>query len=269
MADDGDAGVGLGRALGAELIKARRSVVPLITVVAFAVAGVVGGFFMFVLQDPQRARSLGLLGAKAQLAGQDADWAGYLALVAQIVSVGGLLVFGLLTIWLFGREFSDRTAKDLLALPTARWAIVAAKLTLGAAWSFLLAVELIALSLVAGTLLGLPGWTPGVGARGLGTVLAATALTICLTTGYGLAASAGRGYLPGVLTMFVTLFAAQVVAALGFGSWFPWSVPSLLSGTAGPDQASPGAASIACVVAVGFAAAIATGRWWERADHPV
>jgi hypothetical protein len=37
-------------------------------------------------------------------------------------------VFGLVVIWLIGREFSDRTAKALLALPTSRDAVVAAKL---------------------------------------------------------------------------------------------------------------------------------------------
>jgi len=97
-------------ALWAELLKVRRSKVPWVSFVAFTMAGLVGGFFMFVLQDPDRARSLGLLGAKAQFTGGAADWAGYFALIAQIAAVGGLLVFGVVIIWLFGREFSDRTA---------------------------------------------------------------------------------------------------------------------------------------------------------------
>ncbi len=76
-------------ALWAELLKVRRSKVPWVTFVAFTMAGLVGGFFMFVLQDPDRARSLGLLGAKAQFTGGAADWAGYFALIAQIAAVGG------------------------------------------------------------------------------------------------------------------------------------------------------------------------------------
>jgi len=51
-------------ALWAELLKVRRSKVPWVTFVAFTMAGLVGGFFMFVLQDPDRARSLGLLGGR-------------------------------------------------------------------------------------------------------------------------------------------------------------------------------------------------------------
>ena len=67
--------------------------------------------------------------------------------------------------------------------------------------------------------------------------------------------------------MFVSLFAAQVIAALGFGAWLPWSVPSLLSGVAGPEQARPGAWGSAGVVLVGVVAGVATGIWWQRADH--
>jgi len=234
-------------ALWAELLKVRRSLVPWVTVAAFTVAGVVGGFFMFVLQNPERARSLGLLGAKAQLAVGTADWAGYFAFIAQIAAVGGLLVFGMVIIWLFGREFSDRTAKDLLALPTARGAVVAAKLIVAIGWCLLLTAQLIVLSLLLGALLGLPGWSAETAWHGLGSVFATTVLTVALATTYGLAASIGRGYLAAVGVMFVSLFAAQVIAALGFGAWFPWSVPSLLSGVAGPDQGCPGPLSIAGV----------------------
>jgi ABC-2 type transport system permease protein len=128
-------------ALWAELLKARRSRLPWLTAVAFAVVTVVCGMFMFILQDPARARALGLLGGKAQLSGASADWPGYLALLSQAVAVGGIMIYGVIAIWLFGREFSDRTAKDLLALPTSRTAIVAAKFTLAAGWALLLAAQ--------------------------------------------------------------------------------------------------------------------------------
>jgi ABC-2 type transport system permease protein len=251
----------------AELLKVRRSRVPGVTGAAFALAGLVGGFFMFVLQDPDRARSLGLLGAKAQFASDTADWGGYFALVAQIAAVGGLLLFGLVLIWLFGREFSDGTAKDLMALPTSRAAIVVAKLLVGGVWCFALTVEVVLISMIIGARLGLLGWSAHTALQGIGTVFASALLTFALATTYGLVASIGRGYLAAVGAMFLSVFAAQVIAALGFGAWFPWSVPSLLGGIAGPDQAGPGGWGIAEVVLVGAAASIATVVWWERADH--
>jgi ABC-2 type transport system permease protein len=254
-------------ALWAELLKVRRSRVPWVTVAAFTVAGLVGGLFMFIFQDPARARSLGLVGTKAQLAGGQADWAGYFALTAQIIAVGGLLVFGLIIIWLFGREFSDRTAKDLLALPTSRGAVVAAKHLVALGWCLLLTAQLLFITLVLGAALHLPGWSIETTKRGLATVFATALLTAALTSVYGLVASAGRGYLVAVAAMFVSLFAAQVLATLGFGSWFPWSVPSLLSGVAGAQHASPGGWAITGVVLVALIASVATGIWWQHADH--
>ena len=253
-------------ALWAELLKVRRSRVPWVTLLAFTVAGAVGGLFMFIQLDPDRARSLGLLGTKAQLAGGAADWSGYLALVAQIVGLGGLLLFGLVVVWLFGREFSDRTAKDLLALPTSRRAVVTAKLVVALGWCLGLTAYLVVLSLGIGALLGLPGGSGDVVRDGLGRVAATALLTIVLTATYGLVACLGRGYLPAVGAMFATLFAAQVVGALGYGSWFPFSVPSLLSGAAGAGQ-GPGVVGIGSVLVLGAGTVAATVLWWERADH--
>lgn len=254
-------------AIGAELIKVRRSVMLWATAVAFVVASCVGAFFMFVLQDPARARSLGLLGAKAQLSGGTADWPGYFALVAQVVAVGGMLLFGMILIWLFGREFADRTAKDLLALPTSRAAVVLAKLVVAMAWSLLLTVELVVLSLVLGGVLGLSGWSSQVLLHGVGVIVATACLTVLLATTYALAASWGRGYLAAVATLFVTAITAQIVSAVGYGAWFPWAVPSLMSGVAGPDEATPGPAGVVIVIVVGVAASAATVLWWQRADH--
>ena len=191
-------------AIGAELVKVRRAVMLWATVAAFVVAALVGAFFMFVLQDPDRARSLGLLGTKAQLSGGTADWPGYFSLVAQMVAVGGMLLFGMIVVWLFGREFADRTAKDLLALPTSRAAVVVAKLVVALVWSLLLTVELVAVSLALGAVLGLPGWSTQVLLHGVGVIVATAGLTVALATTYALAASWGRGYLAAVATLFGT-----------------------------------------------------------------
>jgi ABC-2 type transport system permease protein len=55
--------------------------------------------------------------------------------------VGGTGIFGLTVIWAFGREFSDHTVKDLLALPTRRTTVVAAKFVVTGGWSLLLTVQ--------------------------------------------------------------------------------------------------------------------------------
>src|SRR5262245_62453804 len=94
------------------------------------------GLFMFIMKNPERAREMGLLSTKAQLAMSTAEWATFFSVLSQAVAIGGVIVFSIVTAWIFGREFSDRTAKDLMALPTSRENIVAAKLMVVAGWVF-------------------------------------------------------------------------------------------------------------------------------------
>jgi ABC-2 type transport system permease protein len=251
----------------AELVKLRRSRLPWLSMLAFTIAAGVGGLFMFILADPERARTLGLLGAKAQLAGADADWPTFLGFLAQTVAVGGTLIFGLIMIWVFGREFSDHTVKDLLALPVARTTVVAAKFMVTGFWCLLLAGYTYLLGLGIGAVLGLPGWSARTAAHALGVLAATAAMTVLLVTPFGLAASVGRGYLAAVGVMFATVFTAQIIAVLGYGPYFPWSVPALYSGTAGAGQPRPGLPGVLLVIAVGISGVAATALWWRNADQ--
>ena len=72
-----------------------------------------GGFFMIVMKDPDLARRLGLISAKAQIVAGSADWPTYLGMLAQATAIGGIMLFGLIGSWVFGREYSDHTLKDL------------------------------------------------------------------------------------------------------------------------------------------------------------
>ncbi|SES30091.1 ABC-2 type transport system permease protein [Lentzea xinjiangensis] len=254
-------------AVATEVLKTRRSRVPWVTAATFAVATAVGGLFMFILQDQDRARSLGLIGTKAALVGGQADWPTYLSLLSQIAALGGMLVFGLVSVWLFGREFSQNTVKDLLAMPTSRTSIVAAKFVVALMWCLALTFQLLVLGLLAGVVLGLPGWSAEVLGSGALVVVVTAGMTFLLTTPVALASSVGRGYLPGVAVMIGSVFCAQIVAALGYGAYFPWSVPALFSGVAGPDQASPGLLGVVLVVPVGAAGVVATSLWWRNADQ--
>lgn len=82
-----------------------------------------------------------------------------------------------------------------------------------------------------------------------------------------LAASAGRGYLAGIGAVITTVFLAQVVAALGHGHRFPWSVPALFSGVAGADRAMPGVVGFGLVALVGVAGVLGTAWWWRDAGQ--
>lgn len=258
---------GPGRALAAESLKARRSRVPPLVGLGFSLAPVIAGLFMVILEDPERARRWGLLNAKAQLVAGTADWPTFLGVIAQSVAVGGMLLFALVTAWVFGREAADRTAKNILATPTPRGAIVAAKLLVAGGICAVLTAWVFLLGLAIGAAVGLPSGSSAVILAGAGRTAAAGALTIGLITPVAFLAGIGRGYMAPLGFALLTLFLAQIVAATGWGAWFPWSVPPLLAGLAGPGAADLPAISFVLVLATSVAGLAATLWWWRSADH--
>ena len=254
-------------ALWAEALKARRSKVPWLTALGFSLAPLVGGLFMIILKDPERARSMGLISAKAQLAAGLADWPTLLGLLAQATAVGGGLLFTLVITWVFGREFSDHTAKELLALPTSRAAIVAAKFVVVGIWAAGLTALVLVLGLIVGAAVGLPGWSGSLLWRAAGDLVVTAGLTLALMSPVALLASAGRGYLPPLGWAFLTFFLAQILAAIGWGAWFPWSVPALFSELAGPRANQIGLQSYIVVGVTCGAGLAGTFAWWYSADQ--
>jgi len=257
----------LRQALWTEVLKARRSKMPLLTTLGFSLAPLAGGFFMIVLKDPDMARNLGLISAKAQLVGGAADWPSYLGLLAQAVAVGGIILFGLICSWVFGREYSDRTIKDLLALPTPRSTLVLAKFILVGLWSAGLTVVIYLLGLGIGFVIALPAAPAALFWQGSGTVAVAAGLTIALVPPVAFVASAGRGYLAPLGVVILVVIFAQVIAATGWGDYFPWSVPALYAGMAGPEYAQLGGISYLLVLLTSLIGLIATFGWWEWADQ--
>jgi ABC-2 type transport system permease protein len=257
----------LNAALWAETLKARRARMPLLTLAGLALGPLMGGLFMKILLDPAWAARFGLLTTKAQASAAHGDWPTYFGLLAQAIAVGGSILFSLIVIWLFGREYSDHTAKDLLALPTPRTAIVTAKLLLAVIWCAVLAVWVYLLGLALGALIGLPSWTGDAWLHATAIYAATAGLTILLMLPLAWAASAGRGYLPAVGVTVLILFFSQVLSALGLGPWFPWAVPALLSGAAGPAAQNLGAGTYLLVVGVVAAGISGVIWWWRAADQ--
>lgn len=255
-------------ALWAETLKARRSKVPLLTAAAFSILPLVGGLFMVILKDPERARAMGLISVKAQLftAGV-ADWPTFFDVLLQGTGIAGMILYAFITSWVFGREFSDRTAKELLALPTPRWSVVGAKFVLNAIWAMALALFVLVLGFGVGSAVTIPGWSPGLAWESSVALAATAVLSFMLMPFVALFASVGRGYLPGLGWAFLTLALGQIAAVMGWGDWFPWSVPPLFSGMAGARAEMLGGHSYVMVVLTFVAGMASTVFWWRSADQ--
>ena len=254
-------------ALWMEFLKVKRSKVTWITMIVASFVPLVGGLFMLILKDPEKARQLGIISAKAQLLGGTADWPSYAGLLAQILAIAGLLVFGFIAAWLFGREYSDRTMKDLLALPTSRLAIVSAKFTVVTAWCAVLAIWVYVFGLGIGAIVNIPGWSRELALQTAGHLAAIAGLTIVIITPVCFAANAGRGYLAPLGCLILLLVTAQLLAALGWADYFPWAVPGLLSQGTAQEPISLSAWSYAAVALAGAAGLAGTFAWWQFTDQ--
>ena len=247
--------------------KFMRSRVPILTLLALMFIPFIGGLFMFILKDPEMALRLGIITTKAQLAGGTADWPSYLGLLAQAISVGGLIVFGFVTSWVFGREYSDRTITDLLALPVSRTAIVLSKFLLVFLWSLFLSLLVFGAGLLIGRAVDIPGFSAGLVTQGFSVYLVCAVLTILLSSPVALFASIGRGYLSPLGFVIFTMMLAQIVAVTGYGHLFPWAVPAMASGAAGGGMAALGAISVVIVLLTSIAGLYGTIFWWNHADQ--
>jgi ABC-2 type transport system ATP-binding protein len=257
----------LSGAIRCELRKVRRSRVPLLTALGFSLAPAMAGLFMIIIKNPERAERMGLISAKAQVFAGAADWSTFLSVIAQAVAVGGMLLFALLAAWIFGREFQERTVKLVLAVPTPRWATVLGKLMVGIGLALLLSLWVFLLSLVVGTLVGLEGSLTPLFRTATVHVAITAGMTALLMTPVAFIASAARGYFAPIGFAILTLFLAQIVAATGWGEWFPWSVPALYSGLAGPEGALLSMWSFILVWTVSALGVAATLSWWSVADQ--
>lgn len=249
-----------------EFLKARRTPVFPGSFLAFSLAPVMGALFIIVLRSEELTNANAFLKTKADLSGFAPDWPSYLNLIAQATGVGGVILFGFVASWIFGREYTDRTIKELLALPVQRSAIVLAKFTVTILWSIALVFAITLLAFIAGSILGLDGWEPDQIAGGLWKIGTTTILTLLLAFPVGWIGSLGRGYLAPLGFVILTVVLAQIVGALGFGAYFPWAIPAIHAKVMGLETPLNWL-SYLVVVLTSMAGLLATFYHWIMVDE--
>jgi ABC-type transport system involved in multi-copper enzyme maturation permease subunit len=250
-----------------EFRKNRHSRITWITFAAFALAPVMGGVFAIIVRNPEMMSKVGALRTKADTLDFSPDWSSYFSLLSQTVGVGGVLVFGFVSSWMFGREFSEGTLKDLLSLPVSRKTIVDAKFTAYIIWCLALSLSNLLIALVIGSALSLDGWANVNFAAMAETYALTTLLTILIGIPVSFFAMVGEGYMAPLGFVAFTLVFAQIIAATGFGSYFPWSIPGLYSGAAGEYRGQLNWISYCLLVLTAVAGYVSSLLWFRRADQ--
>jgi len=256
----------LSAAFFTEYMKLRRSRIFWITILFFIFVPLMMGLLMLVAQHPEIGEKLGIVGTKAKLFGEN-NWEGYLLMLNQIVASVGLIGFGFVTSWVFGREYIDRTITNIMALPVSRSAIVTAKFGIVALWCLLLVLIILMAGISFGYLIGIPGWSNQVFNQFLNKFILISGLTILLSSPVGFIASYGKGIIAPIAFVIVMLIMSQFVALVGLGPYFPWAIPGVISvkdGTEGMEIVFGSYIIVLITSAVGFFGTIV---WWRVADQ--
>lgn len=204
------------RALVAEISKLKRASLPLWTAAAVLVAPALSNVF-----------------AVAQDSGQlDMSWPEFFALAPMTMGTWwGILVFGLVTADLFGREYAQGIAPTMLTAPTRREYFVVAKFVVLVVWVFSLAAFSLVSQALAASLLGLEGFAWAEVWTVAGDVFTVALLIFLTLPVIALVAVASRGiFAPMILSGFG--FSLGMIGGIaGWGSWLPWAMPTAVGGT--------------------------------------
>lgn len=249
----------MGDALGLEMLKLRRSPVPWVASLLILVLcpGLCIGFVSVV-----EGGGSGPLAAKIQALVTGTGWTAYIGLLDQFVASAFAVGVGVVIIWCFGREFSDRTVGSLFGLPVSRATIASAKFISLIIWSLALSVTLVAVATGLGIAggLGVPdrdGWA------GLAKLLAVATLTAVVSLVLAFPASVGRGYLPGIGVLVLILMTAQLAVLFESGAWYPFAAPGLWAVSSQQDVVI-GLGQLVMVPVTALLVGWATIRWWSN-----
>jgi ABC-2 type transport system permease protein len=247
-----------------ELRKTIRSRMPLWTALGslFLPFGI--AFLIFVSKNPEISQKLGLVSAKANLIAYSAtDWPTYMTLYGEIIAAGGIILFILIISWIFGREFTDGTLKDMLAVPVQRSSILLAKFIVAFIWCLAMTIVIFIAGLLMGAIIQLPGSFISVIFPGISLLLISACLVFMAIMPFAFLASVGRGYLLPFGVAILTMMMINLAEILGWGEYFPWAVPVLYA--QGKSPLTP--ISYWIVFLTGLAGLIATYLWWKFADQ--
>jgi len=255
-------------ALWAESLKIRRSKMLWLTILFFSFIPFMMGLLMFVQKYPEISSKLGMIGTKASmLRFGKADWPTYFGLLTQSMAGIGLIGFGFVTSWVFGREYSDRTIKDLLALPISRSFIVLSKFIVVVIWCVFLAFIFFAFGLIVGGIIHISGWSSEIAFQSAYKYIVTSLLTLSLCTPVAFFANYGRGYLLSMGFAITTLIVAQFTGLISLGSYFPWAIPGVYSVEAVTEDMHLVNASFIILFLTSVLGLIGTFAWWRFADQ--
>lgn len=249
-----------------ELLKLQRSVLVYILTGFFIFIPIMMSLLMLVAQHPEIAAKLGIVGTKAELFGSN-DWKGFLEMINQLIAAIGLIGFGFVMSWVFGRENLEHTLTGIIALPIKRSTIVTSKFLLSFIWCILLAIVLFATAIIAGKIIQIPSWSGEIILSNFKTYLVTALFTFLVATPVAFLAGWTKGIFAPLGFIIASIILAQLVAVVGLGPYFPWAIPGIYTMNLNEPGFSITPTSYILIIITCMLGIWGTLRWWNKADH--
>ncbi len=258
----------IGAAIVVEALKIRKSKMFWATILFFMFVSSMMGLLVFVQIHPEISGKLGMIGDKAtMLRFGEPTWQNYFKLLMMGISAAGLIGIGFVASWVFGREFSDHTAKDILVLPVSRSYIVISKFIVIIIWSLILSFVYFIFGFLVGLLIDIPNWSGATVLTYVRTYSVTSFLIIFLCTPVAFLASYSRGYMLPMGFVILTLIIANFTGLVGLGPYFPWAIPGLYATSSGPESLQLSNASYIILITTGILGLLGTLTIWRFADQ--
>lgn len=194
-----------------------------------------------------------------------ATWSNYFDMTAGTVATGGLFGFGLVIVWMFGREFTDGTITGLFGLPVSRAKLALSKLALFVLWACATTFALGIVVSVVGLFLNL-GPFDGTAIEALCRFVSIGVLTALLTIPFGLVATLSRDYLAPFGLMLGVVILTSLLSGTGLGGWMPYAAPGFWAASAGEAETLVLAIQLSDVVLLAVLFAARLVHRWNRLE---
>ncbi len=258
---------GLMSAVLTELIKTIKSRVFTGSLIFTLFVSFMLGILFFIVKNPEFAQASVIIRAKASIVG-NADWKIFFDIVKLMMAIIRIFAFGFITTWTFGREYADKTLKDLLSLPVPREKIVIAKFMVIFLWSIVISILLFVFSIVSGIVVGFGEIPVNELFKCFAIYVNVALMNVLLATVVAFLSVWGRGYILPLAFIFLTLLLSNFIINISENSkYFPWAIPLLYAGGTLKEATQLDAVSFVILVITGLAGLTGTLIFVRYADQ--
>ncbi|MCR8645449.1 ABC transporter permease [Paenibacillus sp. N1-5-1-14] len=177
----------------------------------------------------------------------------------------GTLLYGVITAYLFIREFTEDTMKNLLTIPVSRIGIIFSKLVLLFLWIMILTFTSWVLILILGLLAQYEGMSIGVILQSLKEFLIGGSLLFLLSTPTMFVAFLFKNYVPTIIFTAVITMGNVAITNRDYKAVFPWSAAHVIAESS-YVPAYPPFYSYAAILAATVIGLVATIVYFKKMD---